>query len=515
MTSANRVRRHGGWSSETAAIDLPATRTSQAIAGQARDDALRVIGLGVVHCEQSEACEIVRALAWLAGSPAGEVTVDRDVYLAAGPGWTIQVEHERGELIDGAGPFSGLPRWRCLLVTAATAPADSLASHLQAYLRTFTRAELQRIETLNPMVRKLADRQAAAGPLRGVNLVFRDHMLIEKYNLVAGMRRCGLSPERTWIVRKADPTRYAERVATQLASEGFRIADVSVPLSAVAARIAAGGSSASWIVLDDGGELTLALRRHAGLDLRLIESTSKGARVLRDAGLDGRFLDIAGSTVKLKLNHVIAVSCVLRFAEITRHYRRDGARCHVAGFGGLGQHVASLLRELGMAVTVSDVQAARREQAVACGFRSYPDAAAALGELPHGFVFGCSGCRIIGSRELALLESDAVLVSVSSQDLQPALDWLRDHAAAERVDGVGTRFRTATCSWTVVADGHAVNLFLSEGVSELEYDPFTTLLLAAVIGSATTPSAEVNIAMLCAQIDGLAHEVRREGSGGG
>ena len=102
-------------------------------------------------------------------------------------------------------------------------------------------------------------------------------------------------------------------------------------------------------------------------------------------------------------------------------------------------------------------------------------------------------------------------MSVSSQDLQPAMGWLRTHASAERLAGVGTMYRTAGRSWTVVADGHAVNLFLSEGVSELEYDPLTALLLAAVIAGAERPTAEVDVGALCGEVLGLARDLRREG----
>ena len=179
--------------------------------------ALQVASLGTVHCARAEAHELADTLALLAGGTAAEVVIPhQDAYLVPRPEWTIQLEREDPELMDSPGPFAGLGRWRCLLVAEMTPAALRVAARLRAQLRPFTRSELGRIRALNPMVAELAERHAGSRPLGDVNLVFRDHMLIEKYNLVAALRRCGLSPDRV-LDRPKDrphPVRGASRGAT-------------------------------------------------------------------------------------------------------------------------------------------------------------------------------------------------------------------------------------------------------------------------------------------------------------
>jgi S-adenosylhomocysteine hydrolase len=262
------------------------------------------------------------------------------------------------------------------------------------------------------------------------------------------------------------------------------------------------------VVLDDGGDLGIEIARLRPFNAELIESTSKGVARLLAAYPNQRFLDVAGSTVKLQLSRTIAVSCVMRFREILRHERLAGERCHVVGYGRLGRHVAALLAQTGMNVTVSEILPEAREDAHNDGFLVFSSARDALRAAPHRYLFGCSGARAVGAEEVELLAGDAVLASLSSQDLRPALEWLRGRTQRRPARGAGERYVLLDGRVrTVLAYGDAINLFLAEGVSELDFDAFTALQLAAVVECARLGAARVDIGALCEEVAALQEDV--------
>lgn len=470
--------------------------------------ALRAVTLGVLHGSEAEAVVRLRMLARCAGfSPGTELrfeTGGQTVHIVGSSTRAVQAETCDDEMCDG-GPFDELARWRfSLVVTSGMAPASELAGELEQQLAPFSTSELDAIARLNPLVARIAEEHAAQRPLALFDMVVRDHLLLEKYNLLSALVRLGLDASRCWVVRKLDATRYGERVAAQLAVDGFRIVGAEEPLDEIAAHIATDAARRPLIVVDDGGDLGLAIwrrLRHEGRQFHLLESTSKGVRTLLEAGLDGEFADVASSTVKLQLSRSIAVSCVMRFRELLRHEHLAGELCHVVGYGRLGRHVASLLEQTGTFVTVSDVRPEAREDAANDGFNVFSSPLEALTAMPHSYLFGCSGVPVVGHHEVARLRGAATLASVSSQDLRPVLTWLRARARAQPRRGVGTRYTLADGrSWTVLADGHAINLFHAEGVGELDYDPFTALLLLLVVETARVRAHGVDVERLCAEV---------------
>jgi S-adenosylhomocysteine hydrolase len=295
-------------------------------------------------------------------------------------------------------------------------------------------------------------------------------------------------------------------VAAQLREDGFRVVGAEEPLGRVAESAVA--LAGDLVVLDDGGDLGIEIARLRPVRAELIESTSKGVARLLAADPDQRFLDVAGSTVKLQLSRTIAVSCVVRFREILRHERLAGERCHVVGYGRLGRHVAALLGQTGMNVTVSEILPEAREDAHNDGFPVFSSARDALRSAPHRYLFGCSGARAVGAEEVELLAGDAVLASLSSQDLRPALDWLRGHAQRRPSRGAGERYvLPGGRARTVLAYGDAINLFRAEGVSELDFDAFTALQLAAVVECARVGVARVDVGALCDEVAALQEDV--------
>jgi S-adenosylhomocysteine hydrolase len=244
--------------------------------------------------------------------------------------------------------------------------------------------------------------------------------------------------------------------------------------------------NAPAVVVDDGGDLILDLLTDAALDARIgaIETTTKGVRLLRSAGLLDRVVNLSDTSIKDAMNHRIAVSCVYRMRELLRHEMLHGESCVVVGYGRLGRSIAPLLAGLGMVVRVVDTEAGACASAVADGFPASPDLQAVMDAARSRFVFGCSGVRTVTMSHVRTMGRHPMLCSASSQDLQPALRHLRKHAVARPVRALGTRYETGEQSITAIADGHAVNLFSAEGVSEPEYDPFTALICVGVVETA-------------------------------
>jgi S-adenosyl-L-homocysteine hydrolase, NAD binding domain len=362
----------------------------------------------------------------------------------------------------------------------------------------FTDAESTIVAGLNPLVERLVrDYRAQGTDLSRIHLVLREHLLLEKLNLLSGLRALGLRPDRTHVVRKRDSTRYWRRICAELQGWGAVVhpdadeTDLPAVADAIERDVVLMGGGDPVIAVDDGADLLvrlLARRRAGGTGIFPIETTTKGMVVLRAAGLAGQVVDLASCTTKTALSRQIAVSCVQRFRELLQHEPLEGEWCHVVGYGRLGSHVAGLLRAIGMNVTVSDVSADARALARAAGYQVRTSAAEALREREHRYLFGCSGSPAVGVDEIALMTDRPVVCSLSSQDLRPLLAGLRPHGPRVR-HGLGLTCTTGRQHVTVLGHGDAVNLFLAEGVPEPDFDSFTAMTLATVVEQAMTAEA--------------------------
>lgn len=377
---------------------------------------------------------------------------------------------------------------------AEPAAADDLAAAIaDGVLAPFTPAELTELTRLNPLTWRAADSYLSSGvSLSGITLLYRDHLLLEKMNLLLALLKLGLRPDRTVVIGKPDLTFYRHRVIAHLRRCGLTVLDSADYLGDASRLLAAHGRGSATVVVDDGADLALSVLadgRSAG-NLAVIETTAKGIRTLRRAGLLDEVVNLSDTSIKSELAGSIAASCVYRFRELLRHDRLNGAECVVVGYGMLGQHVAPMLRQLGLAVRVCEIQSAALARARQAGFPAYPDLASAASTTTR-YVFGCSGERSITLSDILRLSADVVLCALSSQDLLPVIGELRAAATIAPVRGVGTRYRFDGRTVTVLADGHAINLHYNEGVSEPDFDPFTALVGAAIVESAlalTTPS---------------------------
>ncbi|MFI5911847.1 NAD-binding protein [Dactylosporangium sp. NPDC051541] len=464
----------------------------------------RAVQLVTIHCDDDELDRVVTAaLAAVPGADPGGLTL-----------LTV------GEDVDGpaAGTasdplFGDLPRHQIIaLVPSRPGPdAEAVLGHVRQLVSPFTTAERDRIARLNPLVQETVRRYRAAGTdLSAATVVFRDHLLLEKLNILDGLVALGLRPSACLVVGKPDRTVYRRRVTADLARSGFVVADPDDASFPVHRWLAAAAPDGPIVVVDDGGDLVLDLLARDGLRSRVrpIETTTKGIRVLRAAGLLDTVVNLSDTSTKSLMNRRIAVSCVYRFREILRHEALEGQGCIVVGYGRLGRRIAELLAGLGMVVRVVETDAAARQLARAAGFEAVADVRAATADGRSRFLFGCSGRPVVPMAAVRAMAANPVLVSASSQDLRPVLTHLRRHADARPVRNAGVRYELDGGTVTVIADGHAVNLYLAEGVSEPDYDPFTALMLTAVVETATGAPGRPDPELWCCRVADLQLELR-------
>ncbi|MEW2592242.1 hypothetical protein AB0893_17695 [Micromonospora aurantiaca] len=461
----------------------------------------RVVHLGTVHCDEAELDRIMtEALATVAppeplfgrvgpDDPSGSAPDDRVTLL------TVADDAGEASGVDPSGPLFGeLPRHQIMALLHPSGRASGgmataeVVRRLSQAVSPFTSAERARISRLNPLVAEVVRRHRAVGvDLSATALVFRDHLLLEKLNILRGLLSLGLPPMRCLVIGKPDPTIYRRRVVADLVRSGVVVVDPAEADFSVDRWLKTLPADCRVVVVDDGGDLAVDVlkQRHPGRGIWPIETTTKGIRVLRAAGLLDQVVNLSDTSIKDAMNRRIAVSCVYRLREILRHEAIEDQGCIVVGYGRLGRSAASLLAGMGMTVRVAETDRSARRQARDAGFAVFADVLAAAADGGSRFLFGCSGQQAVSMDVVRAMASHPVLATASSQDLQPVLRHLRRQAVAHPVRNVGVRYETPEHSLTVVADGHAVNLYLAEGVSEPDYDPFSALILTAIIEGAS------------------------------
>ena len=236
-------------------------------------------------------------------------------------------------------------------------------------------------------------------------------------------------------------------------------------------------------VLDDGGDLIVALApmMASGHRWLAIETTTKGATLVRKSLPELEFLDLPNSPIKSDSSLAIAVSCVASLRSILRHSRMVGEDAILVGYGAIGQHAARLLTAMGLDVLVVESDPRQASHAAASGYITVQHLEDALKRRKARYIIGCSGARVLQPRHLPLLAENVVLASVSSQDAADLTLHLEHNARLRRLPGVGTEYVIGARTLLSIADGDAVNLYYSEGVAEPEFDAVTSLFLAATV----------------------------------
>lgn len=348
---------------------------------------------------------------------------------------------------------------------------------------------LSRIRLLNRRILRALDHFAYAGvDLSSAKLIFRDHPLLEKVNILTGLQELGLPPSACWFVPKPDDTLYRSTVFEILESHGFNVFRNFGEVGSFAfPEELLNNDPQNLIVVDDGGDLIInCAAQFASRDIgpTYIETTTKGVNNIKNNNPSLKFTDLSSTKIKDECSCSIAASCVIRFRQILHREKLYGEMIHVVGFGRIGSHLARQLRAIGAIVTVSDIARERRHEAADEGFLTFCSVEEALRAHPHRFLFAASGRQSVRERDINLMVRPTIVASVSSQDCIPLIETLPKQEATFRM-GLGLEYKRNNSAYLfLLAGGHALNLFESEGVSEPEFDPFNSLIFTSIVQAA-------------------------------
>lgn len=385
-----------------------------------------------------------------------------------------------------------------------------LRLHLLESFSGFHHDELVQIRKLNPLLTYYsAYFQSLQISLKEINLVIREHLLLEKMNLVYALISLGLRPENCFFIAKEDMTLYSIKVADTLKKLGVNVIR-NGHVNSICDDIASHFSGKRVVVVDDGGDLIISLSNIAekeGMKLFCAETTSKGIKIVQTYS-KVNVVDLANSSIKVEQSKNIAVSAVIRLRDILCHENLANRNCNVIGYGKIGQYMASLLREMGIKVSVTEVSEERRDVARSHGFDVFPSLKDALIAKKYTMIVGCSGVKSFAVGEIPLLGNQTYFATISSQDFKLLIEFLQENSSSVNNERVGDVYKYANKTFTMLAHGHAVNLHLSEGVSEPEYDDFTALMYIATIQLAILSSQMEFIGEAQIDVEALCHSIR-------
>jgi S-adenosylhomocysteine hydrolase len=247
------------------------------------------------------------------------------------------------------------------------------------------------------------------------------------------------------------------------------------------------------VVLDDGGYVLPVIHRRAPhllqFILGVVEQTASGIVALRPFEPDLRvpLFNVAESDLKqtVEARGVAAAGFrSLRAALPDVHW--NGRRAIVAGYGRIGRALAHELNKESAQVAVFDTDYARLVTAQEDGFAAFDNLETVVTEWGPDVFFGATGRARFGSEIVENLQTDCVLVSMTSRDFEFDKDYLTETAShIAPVDGVGTNYtfrgEPGNCTVLLVADGFPVNFHRSESMPNEQSDlVLASMLLGAV-----------------------------------
>jgi adenosylhomocysteinase len=322
-----------------------------------------------------------------------------------------------------------------------------------------------------PVLRLIAERFAAAQPLRGLAIAACLHVTAETAVLVNTLRAGGA---RVFLAA-SNPLSTQDDVAAALATSGaaavFARAGVDQPTYDAHIHRALDGRPD--LVIDDGGDLVNTLHGqrpellpavHGGCEstgtgvIRLRRMAGAGAlafpMVAADATATKRMFDNTRGTGQSVIDGILRATNTLLAGRVVV----------VAGFGACGQGIADAARGLGADVIVTEVDPVRALEAVLRGFRVLPMAeAAAQGQV----LVTATGSRdVIAASHLPALRDGAVLANAGHFDAE-----IDVRALAAAAVTVIREVRPHTDEYLLpdgrrlllLAEGRVVNLVAAEG----------------------------------------------------
>jgi S-adenosylhomocysteine hydrolase len=139
---------------------------------------------------------------------------------------------------------------------------------------------------------------------------------------------------------------------------------------------------------------------------------------------------------------------------------------------------------MGLTVTVADIAVSRRRLAQRDGFEVFDCVDSAVAAHAHDFLIGCSGRQTVDLKVAARLADGAMAWAVSSQDLTNLVAEAHEANIARIISGTGTEVCVpGGPTVTVLADGHALNLFHAEGVPEPDFHGFENEVVVQILAA--------------------------------
>jgi adenosylhomocysteinase len=237
------------------------------------------------------------------------------------------------------------------------------------------------------------------------------------------------------------------------------------------------------VLMDVGGYFAPVLNALAGQFsgrlVGVIEDTENGHRRYEELDkLPCPVVSVARSPLKDPEDFLVGQSVVFS-AEALMRGRGDiphGREALVIGFGKLGSSIARLLHAKGVHVTVYDIDAVRRTQALSQGFTVARDREHALSGA--GLVLCATGSIALRAEDFRLLRNGAYVATVTSSEDELELSGLPEVYTLAQAGEHVTRYQTTGHYFYLLNGGNAVNFLHGASVG-----PFIFLVQAEILGA--------------------------------
>lgn len=162
---------------------------------------------------------------------------------------------------------------------------NEVRSELINAFEMFNDKEIEQINNLNPLLSNLTEQYLLDNIcLEDIVIVIREHLLLEKLNLVLALMKLGMKSYNCIFVAKDDKTLYVDRVSSYLSAKGIKVIKSQKITEHIIGEISHRYFGKQVIVLDDGGDMIVALNKISSLSsmkLFPIETTSKGSLLIK------------------------------------------------------------------------------------------------------------------------------------------------------------------------------------------------------------------------------------------
>ncbi len=202
--------------------------------------------------------------------------------------------------------------------------------------------------------------------------------------------------------------------------------------------------------------------------VKVVELTKTGEEHLRKLNARIRAISVDSSTLKGVGENTYGTAFGLLETLLRLNVYLPGKRAAVVGFGRVGSGCARLLRSVGCSVSVVEVSASRKIEAIYEGFE--------IGDFGEAdIVVTCTGVAgVLGFDELSKLKTGAVVLNLGAEF---EIDLSRCELIADY--GAVKKYRAGETEFYVVADGYAANLAVGNGTPiEVMDRTFSAAILA-------------------------------------